>query len=424
MTVSTILKLVQSNHTKQKFEKSFDSIEKQLITSDKKSFESIDFGSSDDDNKRKIITLIQYITVLEALIAHRLLKWFHQIDEYNVNSVYTKDEFLLLLDKFNYFSITFQNKLMKKKDKKSTKVNTTSNDTDNDTSTKELKNLFTLPKTIIEFSVIEIIIKEIFGNRDNVISDKRKSLLQFLQQNKDFNQFLLNITLETLNCQKSVSNKRKENCIRIINVAAIFYQYLIDNFQSLLETDFKCLLMIVECFHVSLTIIVQHYRKRFHQALTKICTNETIESLDFLIKNMVEKFQQLFDHLVSDKNVDADSKKLPLVFLNIIRLLTEQIIDDKTFFSHIFQWLDSYAMINKCENKALVSTLVQFWFEMAIRHTNDGQFLQTIALNLASEFGTINKKELEPTRNYAIISNDTVVIVLQELCEIITVSFT
>ncbi|KAL3277410.1 hypothetical protein HHI36_012759 [Cryptolaemus montrouzieri] len=348
--IGLILSLQEENDdsvsTIQKFKKVMESCCDRMMICELIHFDLDDGTDLSDivpESKQKVYVLQEALRVYEALIAYKLNSW-------NNSSERNGTQIVSLFQGYNRLVHFSKNIGKSKKERKKKNDSSSSILSNNTTLKKEQKNnfVFKMPDTILDFrtviralKLLQMPVVEWTTMQDaNIVKSKREVHRHFFQS--------LNYMLTHMKSKKHRDSQAvKDDFKNIVDVAEVIYSRCIKTLNIFIDFDCSSAVLAAECFHAILNCISSSHKTNLLLFLRKICEKEN-ESLVPCLSEVIKVYQNLFEMDEDLESEDPEVKKLPLIFINTLTLLSTFIPSESTSLSiEFYDWIKILQKINQ-----------------------------------------------------------------------------
>ncbi|KAF5276046.1 hypothetical protein FQA39_LY00842 [Lamprigera yunnana] len=416
-TIGLILTKVEKenedNQTIIKFKRVLESLCKRMVNCELIHLELDDGTDLLDiipESKHKILVLKEALSIYEGLIGYKISMWGPDTER---NSQQISS---LFQSYFRFLDFSKNLAKPKKVDKKKQNENE-SKDSSNLASklTKDTKkNYFEVPKTILDFQTIVKILALLHKPEVNWTSSTEANIIK---SKCEIHQHVMGATLQLIKKLKGFkieelkSNKRYYDQIRTI--AEILYNHCIVRLDSFIDFDSITATLAMECFYLILSVVSTHYKSNFLVFINDLAEKDTDEEPTIALQRLIETYQKLFELEEIQSSTDIETKKISLIIMNTVTLLSSNIAPTAT--APMLDWLKNFININTLNNKQTVSSLVNLLFTVHIKSKSSTTIFETVVSRLCTVLGTIDEEENE-CDELVLINEATAVTVFPLVC--------
>ncbi|KAK4882809.1 hypothetical protein RN001_006128 [Aquatica leii] len=355
------------------------------------------------ESKHKLLILLESLCVYEGLIGYKICSWgpTTERNSQQINSLF--QGYTRLME--------FSKNLTKSKKGDKRKQTNDSRDSDQTHPNGTLKenptrNSFKKPNTILDFETLTRMLSLL---HNPTVSWTTPAEANILKTKCEIHQHIMEASLQLVKKLKSFKTedvRYKKMCFNFLtDIAGILYERCIVRLDSFLDFDTLTASLALECFYLILKVIGVHYKPKFSLFLSSLVNKSIDEDLSNLLQALIETYQKLFILEDIESSSDVEIKKLLLIIMNTITLLSSHIPPTNNSLSNkLLEWLKNFANKNIISNKQVVSSLISLLFSTQIKFKNTTILYENVVCRLSSILGTIN--EVEENSDELILINE------------------
>ncbi|KAF2901837.1 hypothetical protein ILUMI_04348 [Ignelater luminosus] len=321
------------------------------------------------ESQQKLLVLKEALSVYEALIGYKICSWGPQSEDngQQISNLFQSYSRLMDFAK-NLLKPKKSDKRKKKGD--ANKTTQSSQNTSKVDGTPKSKS-FKLPKTILDFQTIGKILHLLhksevaWANADQANIIKRKL---------NFHRHIMNATIQLVQRLKSLKTTKAQHTKMYYNyvteIAGILYERCIARLNEFIDFDCTTAILSLECFHLILVVISNHYRSNLPTFLCVVAGKSKDEDLLSVLTVFVETYKKLFEMDESELSTDPEIKRMSLLLL---------------------EWLKNIMNNNTMFNKQVACSFISLAFNTQIKFKTSINLFESVALRLSEVMGTINE---------------------------------
>ncbi|CAG9854126.1 unnamed protein product [Phyllotreta striolata] len=399
-----------------KFIKVLDELSQKMVNCELVHFELDDGTDLLDDvpeSQKKLLVLKEALCIYEALMGYKIYSWNEKSERQGlaVNSLFQGYNRLVQFSK----SLSKPKKAGVKRKKNADK---TTQETQESASKKSSKNI-KLPDFLWNFQTVKKALELLYEPQ---LSWTTVSEANVVRTNKELHQHLMGTVLHL--AQTSKHKKELDTAVKklhfdhITAIATIIYKRIIKKLAEFTDFDAPTAVLAMECFNLLINLIINQYKNNLSSFLNTVAFDEQAQDLVKPLREIIQIYQEIYENEDFNDAVDLEMKKIPLIAINTLTTLVNEIPTSETDLSNnVLDWLKNFA----CNNTLTLKTstaFVNLFFNTHLKYKVSLALLNSMSVSIREMIDVITEEE-QTIESFKIINESSVHHIFLSLCNIV-----